>query len=222
MLVWGSAGKSNVIGDAGARNCNVCGQTRPFYYMVTYTMRHIWYLIRWTTGRKYFQLCSTCHNGLPVEQSEIDAKNLTGEKAKSHIPFFDRWGWAIGLGILAALVVFASIAGNADKKEEAGMIAAPKTGDIYTINVEKFVGGGAGDTNSIGGDYGAFRVSGVKGNAVVLDAPKLVFSRAGGVRKDISSGKVYQSDYYDGALEVSIADMVRYAKQGAVYDIDRK
>jgi hypothetical protein len=222
MLIWGSSGKSNTIGDAGTRNCNVCGQTRPFYYMVTYTVRHIWYLIRWTTGRKYFQLCSTCHNGLPVEQSEIEAKNLTGEKAKNHIPFFDRMGWAIGLGVIALLVVFAGIAGNADKKEEALMIAAPKAGDIYTVNVEKFVGGDQMESNSVGGDYGAFRVAEVKGDIVVLDVPKLVFSRAGGVRKDISNGKAAANDYYDGKMDVPVTAMVQFAKDGAINDIDRK
>ncbi len=222
MLVWGSAGKSNIIGDAGMRNCNVCGQTRSFYYMMNYTMRHIWYLIRWSTGSKYYQLCSTCHNGLPVEKSEIDAKNLTGEKAKSHIPFFDRWGWAIALAGLGMFVVFAVIAGNADKKEEALMIAAPKAGDVYTINVEKFVGGSQMQSDSIGGDYGAFRVAEVKGEAVVLDAPKLVFSRPSGVSKDIRNGKTLEADYYDGTLEVPVADMAKYFKDGAINDIDRK
>jgi hypothetical protein len=222
VLVWGSAGKSNVIGDAGMQNCNVCGQTRSFYYIVNYTMRHIWYLIRWTSGRKYLQLCTTCHNGLPVEQSEIEAKNLTGEKAKNHIPFFDRMGWAIGLGVIALFIVFAGIAGNADKKEEAVLIAAPKAGDIYTINVEKFVGGDQMESNSVGGDYGAFRVAEVKGATVVLEVPKLIFSRAGGVRKDIGSGKTMQSDYYEGTMEVAISDMSKYIQDGAVYDIDRK
>jgi hypothetical protein len=222
MLIWGSSGKSNTIGDAGTRNCNVCGQTQPFYYMVTYTVRHIWYLIRWTTGRKYYQLCSICHNGLPVEQSEIEAKNLTGEKAKNHIPFFDRMGWAIGLGVIGLIFVFAIIAGNADKKEEALMIAAPKAGDVYTINVEKFVGGDALKSNSIGGDYGAFRVADVKGDTVVLDVPKLVFSRTSGVSKAIRDGNAMADDYYDGKMDVTIRAMVQYAKDGAIYDIDRK
>jgi hypothetical protein len=76
-------------------------------------------------------------------------------------------------------------------------------------------------SNSIGGDYGAFRVAEVKGSAVILDAPKLVFSRTSGVRKDISSGKTAQADYYEGTLEVPIVDMTRYFKDGAINDIDR-
>lgn len=223
MLIWGSSGKSNIIGDAGAQHCNVCGTTKPFYYMVIYKVRHLWYLIRWSSDSKYYQICSTCQNGLPVELSQIEARNPTGEKAKHPIPFFDRFGWAIGLAVIGLFFTFVIAAGNADKKEEALQIAAPKTGDIYTIDVDKFfVSEGAEDSGSIGGDYGAFRVAEVKGGNIVLDVPKMVFNRAGGVRKDISNGKVLQSDYYDGKIEVPVAAMEQYAKDGAIYDIDRK
>jgi hypothetical protein len=221
MLIWGSHGKSKQVGDAGTQHCNVCGATQPFSYHLQYKVHHIWYLIRWATGRQYSKLCSTCGNGFPAEQTDVDAHNLTGEKQANHIPFFDRLGWLVALGAIALLVVFAGIAGNADKKEEAAMVATPKVGDIYTVNVEKLFPKGEIEKGSIGGDYGAFRVAKVEGSTLVLDAPKLVYSRAGGVRKDISAGKTAAADYYDGQMEITVQQLAGLQKDGGIYDIDR-
>jgi hypothetical protein len=220
MLIWGSGGKSQMAGDAGMRHCNVCGETRPFKYQVNYTMRHIWYLFRWATGRTYYQICSVCRNGLPVEKAEIDAKNLTGEKRKDPVPFFDRFGWAIGLGAVALFLVFAVVAGNADKADDAALIAAPRVGDIYTVNVEKF-GDIAQDEGSLGGDYGAFRVAAVTGQTVTLDMPKIIYNRVKGVNKDIRGGDVRQNAYYDGQVQVPLAQMKALHSSSAIVDVDR-
>ncbi|MEQ1550180.1 hypothetical protein [Sphingorhabdus sp.] len=222
MLIWGSQGKSRQLGDAGTQHCNVCGATRTFSYLLHYKVRHIWYLIRWSSGRQYLKLCSTCGNGFPVEQADVDAHNLTGEKQANHIPFFDRLGWLVALGVIALFVIFAGIAGNADKKEEAEMISAPKVGDIYTVDVEKLLPNEALEKGSIGGDYGAFRVAEIEGDKVVLDAPKLVYSRASGVRKDISAGETETSDYYEGQMDITVKQLTDLQKAGGIYDIDRR
>jgi hypothetical protein len=221
MLIWGSQGKSQPIGDAGTQHCNVCGTTKPFFYLMQYKMHHIWYLIRWSTGRQYSKLCSTCGNGFPAEQADVDGHNLTGQKQANHIPFFDRLGWLVALGAIAVLVVFAGIAGNADKKEEAAMVAMPKVGDIYTVNVEKLFPKEALDKGSFGGDFGAFRVAKVEGDKVLLDIPRLVYSRAGGVRKDISAGKTAAIEYYEGQMDINVQKLAELQKDGGISDIDR-
>lgn len=221
MLIWGSAGKSSVIGDAGMKNCNVCGQSRPFQYAVNYTMRHIWYLIRWSTGRTYSQFCTTCNHGLPADKVQIDAQNLTGEKRADPIPFFDRMGWAIGLGVLALLVVSIGAVGAADDKEDAKMVAAPMVGDLYTVNVDKFLPKEALPSDSIGGDFGVFRVAAVKDGQVTLDVPKIVYSRLKGVHRDISSDQVKQAEYYDGQMTQPVSSLIKSHNDGAINNVDR-
>jgi hypothetical protein len=220
MLVWGSGGKSQLAGDAGMRQCHVCGQTRPFQYQVNYVVRHIWYLIRWSTGRTYFQICTVCRNGLPADKAEMDARNLTGQKQKDPIPVFDRFGWAMALGGIALFLVFAVIAGNSANKEAATIVAAPKVGDIYTIDVDK-LGGMPEGTGSLGGDYGAFRVSSVSGDSITLDMPKLIYNRAGGVRKDISRGATASADYYDGQMQLPLAKVKQMHQDRTIRDVDR-
>ncbi len=222
MLVWGSAGKSSVVGDAGIKNCNVCGQNRPFQYVVNYTMRHVWYLIRWSTGRTYSQFCTVCNYGLPAEKAHIDAQNLTGDKRPDPIPFFDRMGWAIGLGVLALFVVMIVIAGNAGNKEDAKMVAAPKVGDLYTVDVDKFLPKEALSSDSIGGDFGVFRVAEVKDGQVTLDVPKVIYSRLKGVHRDISSGEVKEAGYYDGQMLQPVDSLMKFQQNGTINDVDRE
>ncbi len=221
MLIWGSGGKTSVMGDAGMQNCNVCGQARPFKYMVSYTVRHIWYLIRWSTGRTYTQTCTVCNYGLPVEKTAIDAKNLTGQKLPDAIPFFDRMGWAIGLGVLALLITAIGISATADSAEDAKLIAAPKPGDLYTVNVEKFLPEGAVSSDSIGGEYGVFRVAIVKDGQVTLDVPKMVYSRLKGVHRDIREGSVKNASYYEGQMAVPVSALITYQKDNTINDVDR-
>jgi hypothetical protein len=220
MLVWGSGGKSQLAGDAGVQHCNVCGEKRPFRYQVNYTLRHIWYLIRWSTGRTYYRICTVCRNGLPVDKAEIDARNLTGEKQKDPIPLFDRFGWAMAIGGIALFLVFAVIAGNANTAEDATIVAAPQVGDIYTVDVEKF-GGLAPGSGSLGGDYGAFRVAAISGQIVTLDVPKIIFNRPSGVSKDIRNGAVKASDYYDGQIQVPLSELKQLHSKRAITDVDR-
>jgi hypothetical protein len=48
-----------------------------------------------------------------------------------------------------------------------------------------------------------------------------VYSRAGGVRKDISAGKTAAADYYDGQMEITVQQLAGLQKDGGIYDIDR-
>jgi hypothetical protein len=221
MLIWGSAGKSRDIRDAGMKQCNVCGQNRPFKYSVNYTMRHLWYLLRWSTGRNYTQYCTICGYGLPVDEAQINAHNLTGEKVKNPIPFFDRLGWAVCLGVIALSLTSGVMMVRADNKEDAKFIAAPKIGDLYTIDVDRFLPKDALSNNSFGGDYGVFRVAQINGGQIVLDLPKVIYSRIGGPQDDIRDGKAKDAGYYDGQMTQPVSAMIGYQKDDIIRDVDR-
>jgi hypothetical protein len=220
MLIWGSAGKQVEAGDAGNRACAVCKENRHFRYVVSYTVRHVWYLLRWSTGKSYSVICDTCNCVFPADPPQIsDAGVSGGAKPKSPIPAFDRWGWAFALGAIGVLIVIAGISGNADKAEEAKMIAAPKVGDLYTVEMEKFEAGPA--TPSIGSNFGIVRISAIAGDKVTFQLPKIVSSKMSGTYKEISSGKARRDDYYNATLEKTVSDVAALQKAGAIRDIDR-
>jgi hypothetical protein len=220
MLVWGSQGKLVEAGDAGNRACAVCKENRHFRYVLSYTLRHIWYLLRWSTGKSYSVICDTCNCAFPADPPEVsDAGVSGGGKAKSPIPAFDRWGWAFALGVIAVLIVIAGISGNADKAQEAKMIAAPKVGDLYTVEMEKFEGGTS--ATSIGNNYGIVRISAISGDAVIFQLPKMVTNKMSGTYGDISGGKARSDDYYNGSLDKTVAELTALQSAGAIRDIDR-
>lgn len=220
MLIWGSQVKSVEAGDAGNRACAVCKENRHFRYVVSYTMRHIWYVLRWSTGKSYSVICDTCNCVFPADPPVVsDAGVSGGAKQKSPIPAFDRWGWAFALGAIGVLIVIAGISGNADKAEEAKMIAAPKVGDLYTVEMEQFEGAPA--TTSVGKNFGIVRISGVSGDTVTFQLPIMVSNKMSGTYKEISSGKARSDTYYNGALEKTVAEVASLQKAGAIRDIDR-
>lgn len=220
MLIWGSHGKTVEAGDAGVRACPVCKENRHFRYVLTYKVRHIWYLVRWASGKSYSTVCSVCNCVFPSDPPVIEDAGISGgQKPKNPIPVFDRWGWAMALGAIALFLGFAVVAGNADKAKEAKMAAAPAIGDLYTVDVGKFIG--PDPAAPLRKEYGIFRVASVSGDKVVLDVPKMVTNKMSGTYSEISSGKVRDASYYDGQMQTTVSGVVAAQKDGAIRGIDR-
>jgi hypothetical protein len=218
---WGSQGKSVDAGDAGAKHCDICKQTQPFHYRASYTLRHLWFVFRWSTNTQYAALCNVCGNGTIIPREQVEAPSISGEKKKSAIPSFDRWGWAMGLGGIATIGTLAGFAGQAENTADAKFVAAPKIGDLYLINVDRLFPDSP-DKGSLGGDYGVFRVSGITGQQVAIDTPKLVFNKRRGATDDIFDGDAKKTDYYEGSIVKSVSDLKTLHESGAISDVTRE
>lgn len=220
MLIWGSSGKMVPVGDDGTAYCDVCKEKRNFTSFVSYKLRHIWYLVRWSTGLQYHRRCGICHNMFDIAApTATDALSGQAVVAKSPIPFFDRWGWAIAIGAIAAFLGFAVIGSNQDKAEEQQLIASPRAGDLYQAAVDRLLPGA--ESQSVGSDYGVFRVERVAGGTVTLAQPKIVYSRMKGAREDISGGKARSDAYYEGTVDLPLATIRARHADGAISDVVR-
>jgi hypothetical protein len=194
MLIWGSSGKAVDAGDAGTHYCEVCKEQRSFRYLVTYTMRHIWYVIRWSTGEKWYQTCQVCNNNFNSEAPAAPSAGIDdGKKPKSPIPRFDRWGWAFALGAIALFVVFAVVTGNAEDEADATII---------------------------NNNYGIVRVSAVDAKGVTLDLPKMIWSRPSKLSREID-GDAKLDGYYNERIQMSVADLVALDKKGVIDNVER-
>jgi len=101
MLIWGSGSGVCIAGEAGMRECPVCGSAQRFDLSVSYGYAHIWYLFSWVTRRKYLCVCSRCHNGLVISRREFQQRVV-----KDPIPIMRRRGWVfipIIIGIFVLL-----------------------------------------------------------------------------------------------------------------------
>lgn len=221
MLIWGSGGKMVAAGDGGTAYCDVCRENRSFTNFASYTARHVWFLIRWATGLKWHRRCATCHNMFDMA-APAATDPLSGEpvKLKSPVPAFDRWGWAFALGAIAILIGIAAIAGNRDKADEAGLVAAPQAGDLYEVAVDRFLPDA--QSQSIGSDYGVFRVERVNGDTVTLALPRIVYSRSRGSREAISGGEARSDAYYDGTIDMPLATLQARHADGSIQDVVRQ
>lgn len=220
MIVWGSAGKAVDAGDAGTHYCEVCKENRPFRYLLTYKVRHIWYLIRWATSQSYYRTCQICNNNFNSEAPVVSSAGVDdGRKPASPIPFFDRWGWAIGLGAVAAFVTFAVIAGKAEDAADAKLLANPQVGDRYEVKMEKFTGMTDPD-HPLRTSYGIVRVSAVDDKGVTLDLPRMVWSKSSKLGREINA-EARTDSYYDGKMLVSRADLLSLDKNGAIDNVER-
>lgn len=220
MLIWGSRGKTVEAGDAGNRLCPVCKENRHFRYVLSYKMNHIWYLLRWSTSKSWSTVCDTCNCVFPSEPPVIaDAGVSGGAKAKSPIPFFDRWGWAIIVTPLLLLLIAGLIGAQADKAEDAKMVAAPKVGDIYIVEIDKFADADA--LTDPKANLGILRVSAVSGTKAVFDLPKMVTNKMSMARRDIRDGAASKSDYYDGQIEKSVSELTALHDAGSIREVER-
>ncbi|MDQ0464200.1 uncharacterized protein CbrC (UPF0167 family) [Caulobacter ginsengisoli] len=133
-IVWGSAYKQRPYGTVEQGDCPTCGEQKPFRHRVIYKMRHIWYLARWVTDRRYANQCLTCGHAERVPQKVAQQ----GFK-RPGIPVWDRWGWAGFLGAVAAFVVWVGISDAADHRRDQAMLAQPVAGDLYKLDLAKLV-----------------------------------------------------------------------------------
>ena len=220
MIIWGSSGKAVDAGDAGSHYCEVCKEQRSFRYMLTYKVHHIWYLLRWPTSQKYFRTCQVCNNSFDsTAPVAVSAGIDDGVKTKHPIPFFDRWGWAVGLGVLSAFIGMVMITANIEKAADAKLVADPKAGDRYIVKIEKFVGEVNGNS-PLDTNYGIVRVASINGDVVVFDLPRMVWTKSSKLRSEIYQ-QALQNTYYEGGIQIPKSALGQLEQQGVIEDVER-
>lgn len=129
-ILWGHAYKQRSYGPVGEGECPTCGPAKPFRHRVIYKMRHLWYLARWVTDRRYANQCLTCGYAERVPQ-KVAQKGFK----RPGIPLWDRWGWVGFIGAGAAFVAWAGQADEADHRRYQQMLAQPAVHDLYEIDL---------------------------------------------------------------------------------------
>jgi hypothetical protein len=220
MIIWGASSKVVDAGEAGDQQCEVCKERRPFRYSLTYRMRHLYYLIRWSTGKQYHRTCQVCSNSFATEAPVFASAGVDdGRKPKSPIPLFDRWGWAFSLGAVALFVVYANFSVNAENAEDAKLLAAPQVGDRYVVKMEKFMGTSNSDS-PFKVNYGVVRVAAVDAKGVTLDLPKMLWSRSSKLSSEINE-EAKADGYYEGQAVKTVGDLIAYGEQRVIDNVER-
>lgn len=227
FFAWGSAGKSVFAGPAGHGQCSVCNADRNFSHYITYNVHHLWWVIRWVTNTRYFRYCDHCGNGQDIGKIAFNAERAEefGPEAKappSPIPFFDRLGWAVAIGVIALFIGVATIAGNREDAADMVLVDTPRAGDLYVANMQQMFPGMP--SSSVGANYGVLRVAAVTATGVKLDLPHMVSSRISGAQKDVDGRgpqNPHTDAYYDGQVEMPLSELRARNASGAIDDVVR-
>ena len=212
MLIWGSRTESKDLGPTETRTCPTCEKERPFHLIVQYRLHHIWYLFKWVTQKQVLQLCDVCRRGTEVDKSS----NLLAQ-AKGAIPAFHRYSWAIIPALIGVATIFGIMENGDRAARHAELIAAPRSGDTYVVDMSKLLRDGDAKFR-----YGLMRINAVQGASIELALPKVTYNKVTAATKDLSDARERGGEYFsDKAMQVPIADLKQLLDSGAIHSIRR-
>jgi hypothetical protein len=212
FISWGSHGELAQVGDSEIMNCSRCEADTNWSTMISYTVRHAYWLFRWTTDRTLYRMCGNC---LGIEYLEDQAVQPAAIKAA--IPFMDRRGWTIGAGIIASLFGLGTIAAAADSSENQALLQAPRAGDVYEVDMARML-----DKPEAPVMYSAMRVVDVKADSVEVEIANLYYDERRGVDRDVIERKTAYPGYYRPEhLKLDKASLKLMHANGVIFDVER-
>ena len=208
---WGAHSEVKDLGPCGVYHCTKCDKDGEFHALLTYRVRHAYWLFRWVTGKQRHTACGNCGSVYQAEQASF------GEQAeRDAIPFMDRRGWTIGAGIIGSLGVAGAMAAAADTRQNAASISAPHVGDIYEVNTAHLM-----EKPDRPNMFSAMRVLEVHGGDVSVQVGKSYFESLNGVQRDVREGRTSEPAYYmNDAIVIKSADLKRFYDDGTIADVD--
>jgi len=212
FISWGSSGALAQVGDSEVMNCSRCDADTNWSTMVSYTVRHVYWLFRWTTDRTLYRMCGTC---LGVEY--LDDNAVQPAAVKHAIPFMDRRGWTIGAGIIASIFGLGSVAVAQDASQNQASIQAPRAGDVYEVDLARIM-----DNPEKPVMYSAMRVVEVQPGTVEVEIADLFYDDLRGVQRDVREHRTSDPGYYrQEHVKFDKAALDRMYADGAIIDVER-
>jgi hypothetical protein len=212
FISWGAHGALSQVGESEALHCSHCETETHWSTMVSYTVRHVYWLFRWTTDRTLYRMCGNC---LGTEYLPDEA--VGPQAVKAAIPFMDRRGWTIGAGIIASIFGLGSIAVAQDASDNHAFLQAPRSGDVYEVDLARMLAKPEAPVM-----YSAMRVVKVHPEAVEVELADLFYSDRRGVERDMRERKTRYPGYYRPERAVfARASLDRMHAEGVILDVER-
>ncbi len=212
FISWGSHGALAQVGESEVMHCTGCGQDSYWSTMVSYTVRHVYWLFRWTSDRNYYRMCGNC-----LGTEHLDERQIPAPAVKAAIPFMDRRGWTIGAGIIASIFGLGSIAAAQDASENSAFVQAPRVGDIYEADIAQIV-----EKPEKPRMYSAMRVVDVRPEGVEVEIADLYYEDLRGVDRDLREGLAARPGYFrDDHIVFPAAALRQMQADGVIIDVER-
>jgi hypothetical protein len=167
--------------------------------------------LKWTTQKQYLQLCEVCRRGTEVEKS-----SPLLAKAKSAIPLYHRYSWAIIPALLIPGIAAGIMSDGERSTRNAELIAAPRSGDTYVVDMSKLLKDGDQKFK-----YGVMRIKAISGSTIEFQLPKGTYNKLTGATGDLGSRSNADDYYSNSGLQVPISELKQLQDSGAIHRIRR-
>ena len=212
FISWGASSALSQIGESEIMHCSRCEADTNWSTMVAYTVRHVYWLFRWTTDRTLYRMCGNC---LGTEYLADEA--VRPDALKAAIPFMDRRGWTIGAGIIASVFGLGTVAVAQDASQNQAFLQAPRNGDVYQVDLARMM-----ENPEKPVMYSAMRVVDVKPDAVEVEIADLFYDDLRGVQRDVRERKTDYPGYYrPERVKLDKAALNRMQSEGVIIDVER-
>lgn len=122
--------------------------------------------------------------------------------------------WALLAPVSSFAIVYAI---ENDAGQERVWLKSPKTGDKYVVNLEKII-----KLKNKTYNWGVFKVTTVKPDAVEVRVGNMVYNGASGSSKDISAGKADAPGYYSKTrLRLKRDALLKLRRKGVIREVHR-
>ena len=98
MIIFGTAGGSIQLGDAGVQLCPICREPTQHSLVLRYRYFHLYYFMGAVTSRQYLRVCHRCRNGAVIARKDLPSNIAQPDP----IPFMRKYGLLVGGGIVLA------------------------------------------------------------------------------------------------------------------------
>ncbi len=200
MLIYGT--KPVNLQSKNSKNtiCPNCQTESSITYHIYRKHVHIFWIPLFPLGKKGYSECSHCKNVLETKEMPRNMQmELEIVKNETRGPI---WQFA-GLGILAVLIVWGTLASEQDKKMELQYIATPAVNDVYEYKSES-------------GNYSTMKVVEVSDDSVFV-VPNMYETHKMTKVYKIDKSENYSEDVYG----ISKTDLNTMYMDGDIFDINR-
>ena len=101
MIFYGWRKKTVFLSNMDMQSCRRCNVPGSLKLFLNYTSVHLYWVFGVVTNRKYIAQCSACRVGDIIPKSDVAVLVSNSPVA---VPFMERWGLAVFLGLLALVI----------------------------------------------------------------------------------------------------------------------
>ena len=201
MIIYGSRAVHLASAQPTSVACPSCGTQGSLVISTFRRHAHIFWIPLFPIGKTGVSQCQHCKQVMKVKEMPNNIrKEYEYIKDEKRGPL---WQFA-GLGLIAVLVTWGSIATSQHKELVVQYLAAPVAGDVYEYKAEV-------------GHYSTFKIVGVTQDSVYVSPNEYETNKVTGV-DDIDKEENYSDEIYGMARK----DIDEMYQQGEIYDIHRR